>query len=77
VQVCSQIVCCEMCFNFLNAELNPIFHLLALLGADHILHVSRIRVKITKGINYFHFLGAIFKLVDFDTVSCYCPLKIR
>ena len=25
----------------LNAELNPICHLLALLGAHHILHVSR------------------------------------
>jgi len=31
--------------NPLNAELNPICHLLALLGAQHILHVSRIRVK--------------------------------
>jgi hypothetical protein len=30
----------------LNAELNPICHLLALLGAHHILHVSRIRVNI-------------------------------
>jgi hypothetical protein len=29
-----------------NAELNPICHLLALLGAHHILHFSRIRVKI-------------------------------
>ena len=33
-------------FNPLNAELNPICHLLALLGAHHIIHVSRIRVKI-------------------------------
>jgi hypothetical protein len=31
--------------NPLNAELNPIGHLLALLGAHHILHVSRIRVN--------------------------------
>ena len=31
--------------NPLNAELNPICHPLALLGAHHILHVSRIRVK--------------------------------
>ena len=31
--------------NLLNAELNPICHFLALLGAHHILHVSRIRVK--------------------------------
>ena len=29
----------------LNVELNPICHLLALLGAHHILHVSRIRVN--------------------------------
>jgi hypothetical protein len=28
-----------------NAELNPICHLLALLGAHHIFHVNRIRVK--------------------------------
>jgi len=31
--------------NPLNAELNPICHLLALLGAHPILHVSRIRDK--------------------------------
>jgi hypothetical protein len=32
-------------FNPLNAELNPICYLLALLGAHHFLHISRIRVK--------------------------------
>ena len=32
-------------YNPLNAELNPICHLLALLGVHHFLHVSRIRVK--------------------------------
>jgi len=32
--------------NPLNAELNPICHLLALLGAHHILHVERIRLKV-------------------------------
>jgi hypothetical protein len=31
--------------NPLKAKLNPICHLLALLGAHHILHVSRIKVK--------------------------------
>jgi hypothetical protein len=37
-----------MMFNHLNAELNPICHLLALLEAHHIFHVSRIRVhKVT------------------------------
>ena len=29
--------------NPLNAELNPIYHLLALLGAHHIIHVGRLR----------------------------------
>jgi len=32
-------------FNTLNAKLNLICHLLALLEAHHILHVSRIRVN--------------------------------
>jgi hypothetical protein len=32
-------------FNFLNTELNPTCHLLALLEKHHILHVSRVRVK--------------------------------
>jgi hypothetical protein len=31
--------------NPLNAELNPICHLLELLGAHHILYISRIRVN--------------------------------
>jgi len=36
----------------LNAKLNPICHLLALLGAHHILHVSRIRVnQVSKPLN--------------------------
>jgi len=35
----------RLTFNPLNAELNPICHLLALLGGHHILHVGRIRVK--------------------------------
>jgi hypothetical protein len=40
--------CCPVCvgeFNPLNAEVNPICHLLALLGAHHILRISRIRVN--------------------------------
>jgi hypothetical protein len=32
-------------FKPLNAELNPICHILALFGAHHILHFSRISVK--------------------------------
>ena len=37
--------CVRAVLNPLNAELNPICYLLALLGAHHFLHVSRIRVK--------------------------------
>ena len=36
----------SLTLNPLNAELNPICYLLALLGAHHFLYVSRIRVKL-------------------------------
>jgi hypothetical protein len=36
---------CTHEINPLNAELNPLCHLLTLLQAHHILHISRIRVK--------------------------------
>jgi hypothetical protein len=52
--------------NPLTAKLNPICHLLALLGAHHILHVSRIRVKYSKKIKEPGFvkiiLGNIYHL---------------
>ena len=35
-------------FNPLNAELNPICHLLALLGGATIVVVSRLRVKVSR-----------------------------
>jgi len=37
--------------NSLNAKLNPFCHLLALLGAHHILHVSRIRERGYQNLN--------------------------
>ena len=40
------------CLNPLNDELNPICHLLALLGAHHIFHVSGLRVKNIKKIRF-------------------------
>ena len=42
--------------NPLNAELNPICHLLALFVAHHILHVSRIKVNIKINKMCFYFL---------------------
>ena len=46
-------------FNPLNAELNHICHLLALLGAHSIFHVSRIRVKPDQGnVTFINLSGA-------------------
>jgi len=45
--------------NPLNAELNSICYLLALLGAHHILHVSRIRVNLHYFNTFFHKVGAL------------------
>jgi len=41
---CPLIATLLLIFNPLNAELNPICHLLALLRAHHIVHVSRVSV---------------------------------
>ena len=45
----------RLAFNPLNVELNPICHLPALLGAHHILHVSRIRVNVGLNVLYVYF----------------------
>ena len=42
-----------LCINPLNAELNPICHLLALFGAYHIFHVSGLRVKLLNRTAWF------------------------
>ena len=42
----------EFWFNPLNAELNPICHLLTLVGAHHTLHVSRIRVNCGNAVSF-------------------------
>jgi hypothetical protein len=43
---------CKSSFNPLNAELNPICHLLALLGVHHIFHVSGLRVNVNFNVNF-------------------------
>jgi hypothetical protein len=45
------------CFHPLNLELNPICNLLTLVGAHHILHVSRIRVNFQKCIVNIDFVS--------------------
>jgi hypothetical protein len=51
-----------MNINPLNAELNSVCHLLALLGAQPILHISRIRVKCT--VNALSVFGSAPGLTD-------------
>jgi len=65
VTALSQILFFEK-FNALNVELNPICHLLALLRAHHILHVSRMRVN--KGMSKY-LLSNSWKMVMETTFS--------
>jgi len=48
-------------FNPLNPELNPICYLLALLGAHHFLHVSRIRVNLLHSSDPVELINAKYK----------------
>jgi hypothetical protein len=61
-------------FNPLKGELNPVCHLLALLGAHHILHVSRIRVKGQNQLALFGSQGHLFLKVlkENFTISFTC-----
>ena len=67
--------------NPLNAELNPICHLLALLGAHHILHVSRIRVNPIYDSKFFMVfvlaLGLFFPKIKSYLVSLQRPCGER
>ena len=56
--------------NPLKAELNPICHLLALLGAHLIFHVSRIRVNSAQIVITIH-CGTVY---DWNWIQCNCPL---
>ena len=47
-------------FNPLNAELNPTCHLLALLGAHHIFHVSGLRVKQRRTVGSYRTFRTIY-----------------
>ena len=51
--------------NPLNAKLNPICHFLPLLGAHHILHVSRIRVKLAS-------IWSMLRCLDGGSVLLFC-----
>ena len=57
------------CLNPLNAELNPICHLLALLGGATIVVVSRLRVKYPL-CNKFH-CGDLHIIARLHSGTCY------
>ena len=54
--LCGCFVSTGKLINPLNAELNPICHLLALLGSRHIFHVRRIRFKLSP-MKLYYFLN--------------------
>ena len=47
----------------LNAELNPICHLLAFIGAHHILHISRVRVNLLHKVQNNEWMNTYIKLL--------------
>ena len=57
-------------FNPLNAELNPICHLMALLGAHLIFHISGLRVKHALCSPFFSLQNA----VCFKMLTCLVPV---
>jgi len=70
----SQIV---ITFNPLNAELKHICQLLALFGAQHILHISRIRVNLLWSSVYFLFtiLSTLYKVISVISASYYITFR--
>ena len=47
-------LCADCLLTLLNAELNPIRHLLALVGAHHFVHVSKLRVNLGVSTSWNH-----------------------
>jgi len=63
-----------MHLNPLNAELNPICHLLALLGAHHILHVSRVRVYLPYRYTFMLTIDVLFLICHY---KCTCSQYVQ
>jgi hypothetical protein len=73
----------KMCINPLNAKLNPICHLLALLGADPILHFSRIRVNhsehnsiSTNGTQSIYSINYMFRPLHWPSSGLYLTYQV-
>ena len=54
--------------NPLNAELNPIRHLLALVGARHVVHVSMVIVNLTHAVRFLRILRTESKSIVIDVL---------
>jgi len=71
-----QVLCAFITSSFINpsnAELNPICYLLALLGAHHFLHVSRVRVKsltLRQLMSYIYINIYIYIYIYIYNISC-------
>jgi hypothetical protein len=65
------LTCVIQNFNPLNAKLNPICHLLALLPTHHILHVSKVKVNI---LSLLIFVTKGWATGTWSTRSTYDPL---
>jgi len=65
--------------NPLNGQLNPICRLLELLGAHHILHISRIRVKNpshhSTGLQDFNFINVVLQNFNAGTETVYSSVR--
>ena len=74
-------LCVPATINTLNAELNPICYLPALLGVHHFLHVSRIRVNNCSSSLWFYRWSVVVAVLlvvvgpagrpDYDQQHCY------
>jgi hypothetical protein len=63
--------------NSLNAELNPIFHLLALLRAHLIFHVSRVKVNFELWCQSFHCHGWLTRPILYYMHLCCAKDRIE
>jgi hypothetical protein len=64
-------------FNPLNTKLNPICHLLALLGAYTILHVSRVRVNRTTLQVLLHSLQVLYMCTLCDSTNINTIIRVH
>jgi len=63
-------------FKGLNAKLNPICHLLTLLGAHHIFHVSKIRANYSNKLHCSFEVSSSFKTLKAERSAVYFFVRL-